>query len=165
MWQRCGAPSACPLLKRAPRLPLFLLLQNNHFPGVARPYEFNGELLLGAGRKEEARDVARIALRLPWWTMHGDVADCKRVALLDGDAKSIMYQLSEEAMSQSSAARGAQLPRDAKGPSQVAMEQAQLLMNQVAAGELGGWDEIRGQLADLYKVAGLLRVADLVATN
>lgn len=41
-------------------------MRNNHFPGWARPYEFASELFQQLKRGEEARDMARFALRLPW---------------------------------------------------------------------------------------------------
>ena len=45
-------------------------MRNNHFPNWARPYEFASELLSSLGKRdEEARDMARVALRLPWWTL------------------------------------------------------------------------------------------------
>ena len=80
---------------------------------------------------------------------------------LEGDTKSIMYQLSEEAMAQSSAARQSRVNKEAKGPAQIAMERAQYTMNTVAAGERT-WDDVRGDLAELFKMAGQHRVADLV---
>lgn len=54
-------------------------MRNDHFPGWARPYEFAAELLSGVGKRdEEARDMARVALRLPWWTLaHGYEASAK----------------------------------------------------------------------------------------
>jgi len=34
-------------------------MRASHFPGWARPHEFNARLLQGIGRREEARDSVR----------------------------------------------------------------------------------------------------------
>lgn len=44
-------------------------MRHQHFSGWGRPFEFNSLLFSNAGRHEEARDTARIALRMPWWTL------------------------------------------------------------------------------------------------
>lgn len=41
------------------------------------------------------------------------------------------------------------------------MEEADWLMNSVAAGE-AGWDEVRGAVADRYDDAGLRAIADFI---
>ncbi|KDO79159.1 hypothetical protein CISIN_1g018628mg [Citrus sinensis] len=43
--------------------------KKEHFPGFARPFVFNAEILLKVGRNLEAKDAARGALKLPWWTL------------------------------------------------------------------------------------------------
>lgn len=64
-------------------------------------------LLLCAGvqigkRQEEERDMARYALRNPWWTLSNFDATRKATAL-QGDAKSVHWQLSEAATAASTA--------------------------------------------------------------
>lgn len=44
-------------------------MRHQHFSGWGRPFEFNSLLFSNTGRHEEARDTARIALRMPWWTL------------------------------------------------------------------------------------------------
>ncbi|KAL9464287.1 hypothetical protein AB3S75_001979 [Citrus x aurantiifolia] len=51
--------------------------KKEHFPGFARPFVFNAEILLKVGRNLEAKDAARGALKLPWWTL-----GCKYQVLL-----------------------------------------------------------------------------------
>ena len=43
--------------------------------GWARPYVFAAEQLMMLGRREEARDMCRVALRQPWYTMGAVCAD------------------------------------------------------------------------------------------
>ncbi|KAJ6733142.1 CYCLIN DELTA-3 [Salix koriyanagi] len=43
--------------------------KKKHFPGFARPFAFNAEVMLKIGRKLEAKDAARGALKSPWWTL------------------------------------------------------------------------------------------------
>jgi hypothetical protein len=64
-------------------------------------------LLMRAGvqigkRQEEERDMARYALRNPWWTLSNFDATRKATAL-QGDAKSVHWQLSEAATAASTA--------------------------------------------------------------
>ena len=44
---------------------------------------------------------------------------------------------------------------------QIAIDEAELLMNRVAAGE-GQWDDIRGELAECYTKGGQQVVADFI---
>jgi hypothetical protein len=53
-------------------------------------------------RQEEERDMARYALRNPWWTLSNFDATRKATAL-QGDAKSVHWQLSEAATAASTA--------------------------------------------------------------
>lgn len=47
-------------------------------------------------RGEEARDMARYALRNPWWSL-SNFAATKAVSQIQGDAKQVHWQLSAEA--------------------------------------------------------------------
>jgi hypothetical protein len=73
-------------------------MRNGHFPGWARPYEFAAELFTGLGKRdEEARDMARVALRLPWWTLQGGYEATCKIARMTGTPSEVRYNLSEEA--------------------------------------------------------------------
>ena len=50
-------------------------------------------------------------------------------------------------------------------PQELAEEEASLLMNQVACGEISTWEEIRPQLADLYRRAGKEDCAKFIETG
>lgn len=54
------------------------------------------------GRSEEARDMARYALRNPWWSL-ADLAATRTASELAGSAKQVHWQLSEAATAASSA--------------------------------------------------------------
>lgn len=51
-----------------------------------------------------------------------------------------------------------------RAANQVAMDDADFLLNRVAAGE-GDWDSVREPLAEKYREAGLSAVADFVLTG
>eukprot|EP00955_Chlamydomonas_euryale_P091793 364647-Chlamydomonas_euryale.AAC.19 len=68
-------------------------MRNEHFPGWARPYEFASELLVRIGkREEEARDLARVSLRLPWWSLLNGYGAMKEVAQLEGTPAEVRIQ-------------------------------------------------------------------------
>lgn len=124
--------------------------RSDHFGGWARPYEFNCQLYLRVNRTEEARDSARTALRLPWWTLTTGFEVVKSVAGLSGDAHSIRRQLDD------SNVRSTLPPGVDVGTltdAQMAAAEADHIMNLVAAGE-ATWDDIRKDLALQYEKAG-----------
>ncbi|KAH9287573.1 hypothetical protein KI387_031690, partial [Taxus chinensis] len=116
-----------------------------HFPGFGRPFVFNAELFLKIGRKLEAKDAARAALKLPWWTL-----GCRyeKVAELAGwDDEQIEYireRFTDEG-------RREDLEKG-KAPAQIALDQAAFLMDLASVD--ASWLHIREQLADFYKEAG-----------
>ncbi|CAL8470236.1 g9778 [Coccomyxa elongata] len=133
--------------------------RKNHFPGWARPFEFNANLYSSIGRNEEARDGARIALRFPWWTLSGNFQDTASLAQLPGDATAVQQALDmQSSINKEGIPPGVAATRS---PNQVAMDDADMLLNRVAAGE-GDWDSIRQPLAEKYREAGLSAVADFV---
>lgn len=101
-------------------------MRNNHFPNWARPYEFASELLSSIGKRdEEARDMARVALRLPWWTLEGGFEAMRAAAGLSGTPEEVRYNLSEEAAAASQAKmnKGVKLsPSEPKTPQMVRIE-------------------------------------------
>lgn len=124
--------------------------RSDHFGGWARPYEFNSQLYIRFGRMEEARDSARTALRLPWWTLSTGFEMVRSVANLTGDAESIRRQLDD------SKVRSNLSPEVDVGTltdAQLAAVEADHIMNLVAAGE-ATWDDIRQDLAKQYEKAG-----------
>lgn len=58
------------------------LYMRNSSVGWARPYVFAAEQLMMLGRREEARDMCRVALRQPWYTL-GSVDEGSDVAADD----------------------------------------------------------------------------------
>jgi hypothetical protein len=53
-------------------------------------------------REEEERDMARFALRNPWWTL-SNFEGMRKATGLQGDAKQVHWQLSEAATAASTA--------------------------------------------------------------
>ncbi|XP_070052074.1 protein IN CHLOROPLAST ATPASE BIOGENESIS, chloroplastic-like isoform X2 [Nicotiana tomentosiformis] len=54
--------------------------KKEHFPGFARPFVFNAEILLKVGRNVEAKDAARGALKSPWWTLGCEYHEVANIA-------------------------------------------------------------------------------------
>mmetsp|Transcript_7094 Transcript_7094/g.12149 ORF Transcript_7094/g.12149 Transcript_7094/m.12149 type:complete len:362 (+) Transcript_7094:136-1221(+) len=138
--------------------------RNDFFPGWARPYEFASELFTQLNRGEEARDMARVALRLPWWSLQKSFAEVQRVAHLEGKTpEEVRYLLSEEAASaaqaQSVGARASQ--PETKSQQQLGLEKAASLLDMAAAGQ-GDYDSVRPELGEAYLQAGLSDVAGFV---
>lgn len=70
-------------------------MKRAHFPGWARPYEFNAQLYGRVGRGEEARDSARVALYTPWWTLRHGFHATAHLARFPGTASAVKQILSE----------------------------------------------------------------------
>ncbi|KAJ9529100.1 hypothetical protein QJQ45_007772 [Haematococcus lacustris] len=150
-------------------------MRNNFFPGWARPYEFAAELFTRLKREEEARDMARVALRLPWWTLQQPFDQVAAVARFAAamllpvvpsgrTPEEVRYALSEEA---AAAAQAQGLGRTtATGPpkteQQLALERAASLLDMVAAGARPDYTSIRGELAEAYRSAGLLDMSNFI---
>ncbi|GFH27860.1 uncharacterized protein HaLaN_26244 [Haematococcus lacustris] len=140
-------------------------MRNNFFPGWARPYEFAAELFTRLKREEEARDMGRVALRLPWWTLQQPFDQVAAVARFAGRTpEEVRYALSEEA---AAAAQAQGLGRTtATGPpkteQQLALERAASLLDMVAAGARPDYTSIRGELAEAYRSAGLLDMSNFI---
>lgn len=124
--------------------------RSDHFGGWARPYEFNCQLYLRVDRTEEARDSARTALRLPWWTLTTGFEVVKSVAGLSGNADSLKSQLDDSNV-RSTLPAGVDV--GTLTDAQMAGVEADHMMNRVAAGE-ATWDDIRKDLAVQYQKAG-----------
>ncbi|KAE8722397.1 hypothetical protein F3Y22_tig00014064pilonHSYRG00099 [Hibiscus syriacus] len=124
-----------------------------HFPGFARPFVFNAQLLQKVGRNLEAKDTARGALKSPWWTLGCKYHEVARVA--EWEDEQIEYRnkkLTEES-------RIEDLNRG-KPPFQIALDEAAFLLDLTSVEET--WDNSLEQIADCYKEAGLHDMARFV---
>uniref|UniRef100_A0A7S3VV24 Uncharacterized protein n=1 Tax=Dunaliella tertiolecta TaxID=3047 RepID=A0A7S3VV24_DUNTE len=137
-------------------------MRNDFFPGWGRPYEFGAELLADQKRDEEARDMARVAMRLPWWTLNTEFTAIQEMAQLKGKSpEETRYLLSEEAAAAAQVqTQGA--AKEVKTPQQIALTRADALLDYVAAGALASYDAVRPDLAAAYKEAGLTDMANFI---
>ncbi|XP_050364615.1 protein IN CHLOROPLAST ATPASE BIOGENESIS, chloroplastic-like [Argentina anserina] len=127
--------------------------KKEHFPGFARPFVFNAEVLLKVGRTVEAKDAARGALKSPWWTLgckYQEVADMAQWE--DEQIEYIKERVGEEG-------RQADLKKG-KAPAQVALDEAAFLLDLASVEE--SWDEYLEQVANCYKEGGLPDIANFV---
>ncbi|KAK1589564.1 hypothetical protein Q3G72_035315 [Acer saccharum] len=127
--------------------------KKEHFPGFARPFVFNAELLLKVGRNLEAKDAARGALKLPWWTLGCSYREVAQIAQWENEPIDYIKQKMSEKGKQEDLNRG-------KGPDQIALDEAAFLLD--LASVEGTWDESVEQIAECYKEAGLHDVAAFV---
>lgn len=134
----------------------------DHFPGDARPHEFGWGVLAGLGRHEEARDTARVALRMPWWTLQHGYLKTVTTAKLKGGPLEVKALLNEEGAVAATQLALKQSFREPKTARQVALDAAATLMDLVAAGEQASYDDVSAELADKYSEAGLLDVANFI---
>lgn len=139
--------------------------RNNHFPNWARPYEFAADVLMQLGRKEEGRDMARAALRLPWWTLTKPWSEVAVQASFPGAAPDrVHWLLSDEATQAATAAVTGGNFQSPRTPQEVSYEASQRLLDLVAAGAQPSYVAVRDELAQHYRDAGLNPVADFVLT-
>lgn len=143
-------------------------MKGSHFPNWGRPYEFASQLMDKVGRGEEARDVARIALRMPWWTLRDGYQGLRDVGKMMGSSggNSGCDDVRRMLANQDEMSNGGMLPglkTNVKTKKQKALEEADWLLNKAAAGEVG-WDDdgFRDALAGWYKAAGLRELAEFV---
>lgn len=126
-----------------------------HFPGFGRPFVFNAELMLKVGRKLEAKDAARCALRSPWWTLGSSYADVASIAGWGEEQIEFMRERVSEEGRREDLLKGKDL-------AQVAVDQAAFLLDLAAVD--CSWDDVREQLANFYKEGGFDDVARFVGT-
>lgn len=137
-------------------------MRNGHFPGWARPYEYASELFTALKRGEEGRDMARFALRLPWWSLRKPFAELQAMSSIKGTPSEVRFALSEEGSSSGDLSK--MNYREARPPELVAADNAARLLDLVAAGEIDSYERITGQLADYYREAGMTDAANFIAT-
>ncbi|GFZ18773.1 hypothetical protein Acr_27g0005120 [Actinidia rufa] len=127
--------------------------KKEHFPGFGRPYVFNAEILLKVGRKPEAKDAARGALKSPWWTLGCKYEEVANIAEWDDEQiEYIKERVTEEG-------RQADLKKG-KEPAQIALDEAAFLLD--LASVEGTWDDFVERIAECYKDAGLHDIAKFV---
>ena len=142
---------------------------NNKISGFASTFLFYAKLLSTfPNREEEARDAARMCLRLPLPSIGSSMDDFRQVAILgqladesDSDEEimaklQIMYEKireheqDEDPRSQAS-----------KSPEQAALDEANYLLDRVALTG-GKWSEVRPKLAEIYRSVGREDMAKFV---
>ncbi|XP_052479682.1 protein IN CHLOROPLAST ATPASE BIOGENESIS, chloroplastic [Gossypium raimondii] len=127
--------------------------RKNHFPGFARPFVFNAEVLLKVGRNVEAKDAARGALKSPWWTL-----GCKyhEVACI-AEWKDEQIEYRTEKMTEEGKREDL---NKGKPAFQIALDEAAFLLD--LASVEGTWDSTLERIAECYKEAGLHDMARFV---
>lgn len=143
---------------------------NAKFHGFASTFKHQAKLLASfANRDEEARDAARMCLRLPIASIGMTKKDFREVAELaqlvdetvsDEEALAELSQLYEKI-------REYDREEDASSTTgmtkeQSAIEEANLLLDSVALTGEGKWSKIRPRLGDIYRSAGREDMADFV---
>ena len=142
---------------------------NNKISGFASTFLFYAKLLSSfPNREEEARDAARMCLRLPLPSIGISAEDFRQVAILGQVAEetdsetevfaklSTMYEKireheqDEDPRSQAS-----------KTPEQAAFDEANYLLDRVALSG-GKWSEARPKLAEMYRSVGREDMANFV---
>ncbi|OAE24650.1 hypothetical protein AXG93_1964s1020 [Marchantia polymorpha subsp. ruderalis] len=127
-----------------------------HFPGFGRPFVFNAELLLKAGRKLESKDAAKIALKSPWWTLGSSYDKVAEMAGWGDEQVEFMRERVTEEGRKEDLNKG-------KIPAQIALDQAAFLLDLAAVD--GSWDDTREQLASFYREAEMEDVANFIMTT
>ncbi|XP_029127608.1 protein IN CHLOROPLAST ATPASE BIOGENESIS, chloroplastic [Cajanus cajan] len=127
--------------------------KKEHFPGFARPFVFNAEVLLRVGRKVEAKDAARGALKSPWWTLGCKYHDVANIAQWDDEQIEYIKEKVTEQGRQEDLKKG-------KAPAQVVLDEAAFLLD--LASIEGEWDDYLEQIAKCYEEAGLHDIAKFI---
>lgn len=127
--------------------------RKEHFPGFARPFVFNAEVLLKVGRKLEAKDAARGALKSPWWTLGCTYHEVASIAEWEDEQIEYITEKMTEEGRQEDLNKG-------KPPAQIALDEAAFLLD--LASVEGTWDETLERIAECYKEAGLHDIAKFV---
>lgn len=140
-------------------------MRDGQFPNWGKPYEYVSDLMIERlNRQEEGRDIARLALKTPWWTLEHGFEAAREKSGLTGDADTVRRVLQEAEEAQMSALSTG---KAFKSNEEERIEEAGHLMNKVVAGDYGsiGWAAIAGELAEKYELAGLIDMARFVAMS
>ncbi|XP_045795964.1 protein IN CHLOROPLAST ATPASE BIOGENESIS, chloroplastic-like [Trifolium pratense] len=127
--------------------------KKEHFPGFARPFVFNAEIMLRVGRKVEAKDAARGALKSPWWTLGCMYRDVANIAQWDDEQIEYIKEKVTEEGRQEDLKKG-------KAPEQVVLDEAAFLLD--LASIEGNWDDYLEQIAKCYAEGGLNDIAKFI---
>jgi hypothetical protein len=136
-------------------------MRDGQFPNWGTPYEYVSDLMIGKlNRKEEGRDIARLALKTPWWTLSKGFEHTRSNSGLTGDADAVRRVLLEQEEANMSALSPG---KPFKSNEEERIEEAGHLMNKVVAGDYGSWADIAGPLEEKYELAGLIDMARFIA--
>ncbi|KAE7999631.1 hypothetical protein FH972_004039 [Carpinus fangiana] len=127
--------------------------KKEHFPGFARPFVFNAEVLLRVGRKLESKDAARGALKSPWWTLGCKYQEVAEIAEWEDEQIEYIKEKVTEEGKQEDLKKG-------KAPAQVALDEAAFLLD--LSSVEGTWDDSVERISDCYREAGLPDVARFI---
>lgn len=144
---------------------------NNKISGFASNFLFYARLLNSfPNREEEARDAARMCLRMPLPSIGSSDEEFKEVAVLGqiADESDSMTEVMAKLQSMYEKMREHEKeqekdPRSQSSmtPEQAAIEEANYLLDVVALTG-GSWSEVRPKIAEIYKSVGRNDMADFV---
>jgi hypothetical protein len=121
-------------------------------------HAFVSDLYAELGRAEEARDAARNALQTPWATIGSEEAIERMLDVAGWSGKTVAEVKSVLETRRGPSAAAFDGPKSEK---QLAREEAELLLDQVAAGEIDG-ATVNQRLAEFYMKAGKPTLAKFV---
>ncbi|CAN0900933.1 Protein IN CHLOROPLAST ATPASE BIOGENESIS, chloroplastic [Linum grandiflorum] len=124
--------------------------RKEHFPGFGRPFVFNAKILLKVGRKVEAKDAARGALKSPWWTLGCPYKEVAEMAEWEDEQIEYMEERVTEDGRKEDLNKG-------KNPAQIAVDEAAFLLDLASVD--GTWDDYLERIVGCYKEAGLHDIA------
>jgi hypothetical protein len=142
-------------------------------PGFASTFLSYAKLLQSLpNRGEESRDAARNCLRMPLWTVGMAIEDVKDVAVLGhvADEKDSIENVLRKLETvyekiKSAESESGNVPGDTTGaaqsPAQVAIEECQAVLNRAVL-QQKPWNEVRSNVAQIYRAAGLADMADFI---
>eukprot|EP01023_Acetabularia_acetabulum_P066536 TRINITY_DN89_c0_g1_i4.p1 TRINITY_DN89_c0_g1~~TRINITY_DN89_c0_g1_i4.p1 ORF type:complete len:366 (-),score=56.81 TRINITY_DN89_c0_g1_i4:1108-2205(-) len=134
-------------------------MKKGGFVGWGRPQEFCALTMNDNHRPEEGRDLARMALRKPWWTLQSqNLSDLQQLAKLNGTAQQVFEALEQAERGQDTGYQ------DDRPPEEIMSERAYVQLNSVVSGEVESWDKVVPQLKALYSEAGLTMIKNFVST-
>lgn len=138
-------------------------MRDGQFPNWGKPYEYVSDLMISTmNRQEEGRDIARLALKTPWWTLEKGFDHIKATSGLTGDADSIRKTLLEQEEMANVGALQGKYKTNPKSNEDERIEEASHLLNKVVAGECS-WADIRPELEAQYELAGHIDMARFIA--
>eukprot|EP00958_Prasinococcus_capsulatus_P025116 scaffold4120_cov400-Prasinococcus_capsulatus_cf.AAC.10 len=136
-----------------------------HFPEWGRSYYFNSVILTHYNRLEEARDMARFALRCPWYTLGNSLDEVRTAAGFEGKDLEELKSILQETPKQPGG-----VPKPEKDPREKALDMARDILDLTAGkvnltGDISLWDGCRGELSEQFEKAELAELASFVAPS